>query len=277
MADVIQSPFVRNFYDTPTGVDNPLYLQDIQAGNQALQTMLTALSGLDTTTDFALFGGFAYTPGSPGTYGPGFLYLNGKWYYQPITFNEGLRLIPNITPTLPISFPADGITRDIYNVNYSQTGTGGTQTPVFATGGDMDAYRIDNKTIAGEATGAWVMDISPAFLGFTGSTGTVVSATFQYYNQKKICSFSFSVEIGITSITSNVEVTWTLATAPKADVTFFASAIESEVGAANAYVPVLIDVTNIAGAAPKIRMSLASSVTSGTTHAIYGQIDYQVS
>lgn len=147
MSDLIQAPFVRNQYDTTAGLDNPLYIGDIVASQQAIYTMLTALSGLDPATDFGIFGGFAYSPGSPGTYGPGFFYLNGVWYYQSTSFDEGLRLVPNPTDIMPVSFPADGITRDIYKVNYSQTGTGATQTPVFAVGGDMSQYRYDNKTL----------------------------------------------------------------------------------------------------------------------------------
>lgn len=144
MADLIQSPFLRQQYNTTPGYNNPLFIGDIVAANQGLQTMLQALSGFDPTTDFGLLWGFAY---SGGNYGPGFFYLNGAFYYQPTTFAEGLRLVPNVTGIMPYSYPDDNVSHNLYTVNNSETGTGAVQTPVFATGGDMSAYRYDNKTL----------------------------------------------------------------------------------------------------------------------------------
>ena len=148
MADLIQAPFLRNQYNPSPTYRNPVWIGDVVAANQALLTMLQLLGGFDPTTDFALLWGFAYTAGSPGTYGPGLFYLNGNFYFQSTTFNENLRLIPNVTGTMPYTYPDDLVSRNTYNINYSQTGTGATQTPLFATGGNMAAYRMDLKTTA---------------------------------------------------------------------------------------------------------------------------------
>jgi len=143
MSDLIQFPFLRKQY---ASINNPGFISDWVAANQSLLSGLAAIAGIGST-DFYIFSGFAYTAGSPGTYGPGIFFLNGNFYYQSTTFNENLRLIPNVTDIMPVSFPSDSVTRDIYTVNYSQTGTGGTQTPLFATGGNMDKYRMDLKTM----------------------------------------------------------------------------------------------------------------------------------
>ncbi len=131
MADIIQFPFTRLQY---AGINNPGFISDWVAANQGVLTGLAALAGLGNT-DFGIFQGFAYTAGSPGTYGPGWFFLNGKWYYQSTTFNENQSLIPNVTDILPVSFPTDSITRNTYEVNYSQVGSGAIGGVSVAAGG----------------------------------------------------------------------------------------------------------------------------------------------
>jgi hypothetical protein len=144
MSDLIQWPFVRIQY---AGINNPRFVGDVVASNQAVLTGLAALAGLGPT-DFAIFSGFAYTVGQGGnTYGPGIFYLNGTFYFMPTTFAEGgLYLTPQIQNVLPEAFQ-DTVTRFIYQVQNAVTTTTPTgNTPVFA--GNMNQYSMDNKTIS---------------------------------------------------------------------------------------------------------------------------------
>lgn len=144
MASLIQSPFVRLSYPA---IDNPVYSQDTVAANQGILDMVSALAGLGAS-DFAIFSGLVYTPGTPNTFTAGFYYLNGTWYYQPSTFNEGLYLTANITGIMPYTFE-DAVSRPTYDENLSQSTTSPSgSTPMFS--GNMNAYRLDNKTLLAE-------------------------------------------------------------------------------------------------------------------------------
>jgi hypothetical protein len=144
MSDLIQWPFVRLQY---AGINNPRFVGDIVAANQAVLTGLAELAGLGPT-DFAIFGGLKYIPSISGnTYSPGVFYLNGTFYYQPIAFAEGLYLTPAPQSILPEVFQ-DTVARYIYTVQNSQsTGVSTGNTPLFS--GNMNTYRMDNKTLAG--------------------------------------------------------------------------------------------------------------------------------
>jgi hypothetical protein len=143
MADLVQFPFLRSQY---AGHENPLYVSDFVAANQAVLTGLASLAGLGPS-DFAIFYGLAYTPGSPsGSYGPGVFYLNGTFYYMATTFNEGLYLAPNPQGYLSVAFPDDSVSRTIYEVQYAlSTNTSAGATPQFE--GNMNAYRLDLKSM----------------------------------------------------------------------------------------------------------------------------------
>lgn len=135
------APFKRLQY---AGVNNPRYVSDVVAANELVLDMVQNICGLGAT-DFAIFAGLVFTPGTPNTFTPGIFFLNGAWYYMPTTFNEGLYLAPNIQPIMPVAF-TDTVTRNIYQVNYGQsTGTISGSSPVFS--GNMNAYRLDLKSM----------------------------------------------------------------------------------------------------------------------------------
>lgn len=135
------APFLRLQY---AGKNNPRYVSDIVAANQLVLDMVQNICGLGST-DFAIFSGLVFTPGSPNTYTPGIFFLNGVWYYMPTAFNESLYLAPNIQNIMPVAF-TDTVTRSIYQVNYGQsTNTIPGSSPQFT--GNMNAYRLDLKSM----------------------------------------------------------------------------------------------------------------------------------
>lgn len=140
MSSVLQFPIERIYYP---GIDNPLFIQDIQVANQAATYGIAMLSGLGIT-DFAIISGLDYVLGTTNTYTSGFIFLNGKFYYIANSFNEGLYLKANIQPTLSEAF-TDGNSRNIYNEYYAATSVTSdpTYSPQFI--GNMNVYRTGNK------------------------------------------------------------------------------------------------------------------------------------
>lgn len=138
MSSVIQFPNERIVYP---GVDNPLFISDIQVANQGILDGLNMITGLSLTA-FAILSGLTYVPGSPNTYTPGFIFLNGQFYYVSASFNEGLYLTANVQQILPEAFNEVGVSHPIYKQYGSVTSpTGGAgYTPVFT--GNMNQYRI---------------------------------------------------------------------------------------------------------------------------------------
>lgn len=140
MSDV-QWPFVRLEYP---GIGNPRFVSDIVAANQAVLDALTGISGLGVT-DFAIFSGFVYTPGSPGSYTAGIFYFNGGWYYMSTPFSENLYLTPSVTQIMSKPFD-DTVSRFIYQVQYGvSTNVAAGNTPQFT--GNMNQYRLDLKSM----------------------------------------------------------------------------------------------------------------------------------
>lgn len=137
---LLQWPNIRKEY---AGLDNPRFVSDIVAANEATIDAVKAITGLGNT-DFAIITGLDYTPGTPnGTYSPGVIYLNGLFYYQGSGFSEGLYLAPNPTDIEPQPF-GDSITRNIYTAyNSISTASPTGASPVFS--GDMNAYRLGLK------------------------------------------------------------------------------------------------------------------------------------
>lgn len=143
MSSLIQFPFQRLQY---AGKANPRYVSDVVAADQIALDAITAISGLGAS-DFAIFSGLEFIDTISGSnyYTAGVFYLNGTWYYQPSDFNENLYLAPNVTGIMPYIF-SDAVSRNIYQVNYSQSSASPSgNTPQFT--GDMNAYRMDIKTI----------------------------------------------------------------------------------------------------------------------------------
>lgn len=172
MSDLLQFPFDRNQYPA---IDNPIYVSDIVAANQSLLSALTAIAGLGAG-DFAIFGGLQYVEVLSGTnyYTPGFFYLKGVWYYQPVTVNEGQYLIPNVTGELPYTF-TDAVTRPLYNVNLGQTSNISTpsSTPQFS--GNMNVYRLDLKSLVNSISNlAYMVSVEQVYPGDFGGTQTLM-------------------------------------------------------------------------------------------------------
>lgn len=132
-------PYSRKEYP---GIENPVFVSDIVASDEAAIAAVKAISGMNDT-DFAIISGLDYVLGIPNTYTAGVYYLNGVFYYQSSVFNEGLYLTPAITTTFPEAF-TDGTPRNIYILYGSGTSaTPSGNTPIF--NGDMDVYRIGLK------------------------------------------------------------------------------------------------------------------------------------
>jgi len=133
-------PFKRKVY---AGIENPRYVSDIQAANEAVLDGIAAVTGLNGT-DFAIISGLDFTPGPPtGSYAPGVIYFNGTFYLVQTGFNENLYLTPNNTDVLSVGF-TDGNARNIYTEQYAvSTAVSTGNTPQFT--GDMDQYRLGLK------------------------------------------------------------------------------------------------------------------------------------
>ena len=138
---LFQFPSIRKSY---SGLQNPLFSSDLVAAGQTVYDGLIASLGLQPT-DFAIITGLVYTTGTPNTYTTGVIYFNGGFYYVGASFAEGQYLLPTTTDTNPETF-GDSISRNTYTLfqaNPTSTPTGAT--PAFA--GNMNAYRIDNRTL----------------------------------------------------------------------------------------------------------------------------------
>jgi hypothetical protein len=126
------------------GPNNPRFVSDIVNTDENLLIAMQSILGLGNT-DFAIISGFDYTPGSPGTYSTGIVFMNGVFYLSNSILTEGFYLSPNVTDTLMKNF-SDGTARNIYTVNYcvsSNVSVGGM--PVFS--GNMNQYRLNTKTV----------------------------------------------------------------------------------------------------------------------------------
>jgi hypothetical protein len=132
-------PFVRKGYP---GIDNPVYTNDLIAGNQQVWDGLSALLNL-TSTGFAIISGMAYTSGAPGSYAPGIFWLAGSFYPISTITTEGQYLTGGTMDTQLQGFD-DGNARNIYTLNVgsataNNTGTG-PYSPVLS--GNMGNYRL---------------------------------------------------------------------------------------------------------------------------------------
>jgi hypothetical protein len=138
MSTKIQSPNNRLTY---TGKAGPIFDTDIENLTQNLLEMVNVLLGLPSN-GFAILSGFAY---GSGTYGPGFVYMNGVIYYSAAVIAENKYLAPNPTDEFS-KLHSDLISRYTYRVYLaiqSDTSVGGI--PQFV--GNMNAYRISSYLI----------------------------------------------------------------------------------------------------------------------------------
>ena len=174
---LIKWPFKRKTY---SGLDNPRFVDDITAANEAVIDGMTVLTGLEST-DFAIISGLNFLAGTPNVFTDGIFYLNGAFYYQSTGFNENLYLLPTPTDIMPKVF-GDTNTRNIYTSFASASTSSPTgATPQFV--GNMNAYRIGLKynqsvvngiltTLAGLGTAA-VANVGT-------SSGNVVDAAYLF-------------------------------------------------------------------------------------------------
>src|SRR5882762_1785925 len=103
MASLFQWPFKRKQYP---GLENPRFVSDIVAANQAVLDGLMYISGLNAT-DFAIIWGIEYDQVALN-YQAGIFYLQGSFYYMPQVFAAGLYLTPDVQDTLIKPF-GDGV------------------------------------------------------------------------------------------------------------------------------------------------------------------------
>ena len=138
---IFQFPSIRKSY---SGLQNPLFVSDLLAANQTVYDGLIAALGLQPT-DFAIVTGLNYITGTPNAYTTGVIYFNGGFYYVGASFAEGQYLLPTTTDTNPETF-GDSVSRNTYTLfQANPTSSPTSATPQFA--GNMNAYRIDNKTL----------------------------------------------------------------------------------------------------------------------------------
>lgn len=140
---LFQWPFKRKTY---AGLNNPRYVSDIQAANEAVVDALSSIAGL-SNTDFAIIYGLNYTAGAvtgTGSYSAGIFFLNGSFYYLGNSFGEGNYLIGTTQDTMPVAFEQDGIERPIYTLmNGLVTANPTGASPQFSD--NMNQYRIGAK------------------------------------------------------------------------------------------------------------------------------------
>jgi hypothetical protein len=139
MSSLLQFPAIRKQY---AGLGNPRFVSDLLVAVQSSRDGLIAALGLQPT-DFAIITGLNYITGTPNTYTTGVIYYNGDFYYVGASFAEGQSLLPTTVDTLSKTF-SDSVARDIYTLYQAAPDAAGV-TPIFA--GNMNAYRIDNKTL----------------------------------------------------------------------------------------------------------------------------------
>lgn len=187
----IQWPFVRLEY---AGIGNPRYVSDIVAANQAVLDAITAIAGFGSS-DFAIFSGFTFVPGSPNTYTPGVFFLNGNWYFMSTAFNELLYLIPSVSQIMSKPFN-DTVSRFIYQVQYgTSTNISTGATPQFS--GNMNQYRLDLKSM-----GANILQLLAATSLEVVTTGARVTLgslyTVKFTNDQSIFITTATVSSSIT-------------------------------------------------------------------------------
>ena len=125
------------------GIGNPLFVTDITNVTEDLMNSLGLLLGLPAN-GFAILNGLTYTPGSPGTYSTGYIYLSGSIYFfdgSVTPLHESQYLAPSLTDT-DSKLHSDGNSYNTYRIYYALASNSPiTDCPQFT--GNMDAYRFD--------------------------------------------------------------------------------------------------------------------------------------
>ncbi len=156
-------PTLRKYYP---GIDNPLFLGDIQTADESVLAALLSLSGCKNG-DFRIISGLEYTLGTPNTYTPGIIFFNDDFFYCDTAFAEGLYLATSYVDVLLETF--DTVPPTANNIYTNQvalsTSTALDNTPAFV--GNMNTYRISNRYLQQQIL---------AILAITGALGTAADA-----------------------------------------------------------------------------------------------------
>lgn len=171
MSDLLQWPFVRVTY---AGIDNPMFVDDIQAANEGILAAAAVLTGMGPT-DFAIISGLNYDGST--NYSAGVFYLNGQFYYLSGGCTTGQFLTGGPQPGLSEGFD-DGNNRNIYNLYEGQASNAGGAgfSPVFS--GNMDIYRAGAKRLMQAVNSLQVVAAAlgaAAFLNVGNVAGTVMA------------------------------------------------------------------------------------------------------
>jgi hypothetical protein len=178
---LIQWPFFRKHYD---GLNNPRFDQDIVAANQAVLDALTSLAGLGPT-DFAIFSGLVYTLAAPNNYyTPGIFYLNGTWYYLSSNINETQYLGVTTQDIMSEGFP-DGNSRNIYTLQQGLASSSGGVGFSPQISGNMNAYRMDNKSLS-----TFLAVVQKATIALVSDGNTLTAAYIVSFTQDQIINFT---------------------------------------------------------------------------------------
>lgn len=164
-------PFVR--ISRPT-LGNPVFIDDIVAANQAV---IDGVGSLLSAMPFAIIQGCAYTPGSPGSYAAGLVWINGSFYTVPASFGEGLALVGQTVSTFPKQY-SDTNTYNTYGLLQTITSpiTGPGISPIWNS--DMNAYRVDLGFLKAQAIAAAASIAllrGGAFLNVGNTAGTLAA------------------------------------------------------------------------------------------------------
>ena len=165
-------PFFRKSLPS---VGNPVFIDDILAANQLTIDGLTALTNLPNP-GFAIISGLAFIAGSPNTFTPGVIWLNGFFYAINAGFSEGLYIVPQNQDTNNEPF-SDAVNRPTYTLYIgTSTNVPTGASPVFS--GNMNAYRIGNNDLKAALTAlqAQFATLGAAAFAGIGNTGGTVAA-----------------------------------------------------------------------------------------------------
>lgn len=171
MADLLQTPFVRQTY---AGIDNPIFVDDIQAANESIMSMAMVLAGFHPD-EFAILAGLEWD----GTvnYSAGYFILGGVIYYIAGGCKTGQYLTGSQINILSEGFN-DGNPRNIYLgfVGNAWNNNVGNASPEFLN--SMDIYRASGRRLmnAVNAIQTIVANLKgAAFLDVGSSAGTVMA------------------------------------------------------------------------------------------------------
>lgn len=159
---------------TYPGMDNPIFVDDLLAADQAVLSAAAALTGLEAT-DFAIISGFDFDGST--NYSAGVIWLYGQFYYCAGGCTTGQYLSGSVVAQLSEGFD-DGNSRNIYSsfIATSSNAGGAGFSPQFA--GSMDTYRAGSKRLMIAINALQIVAAalgSAAYLNIGTGPGTVMA------------------------------------------------------------------------------------------------------